>query len=236
MAAASGAAKSEVNVSVHDTPEAMAEAAAAEIAARLRAGAKAAIALAGGETPRLTYGRLARLAVPWDRVQVCWGDERWVGPDDPRSNYRVAREALLAHIAIPPEHIHPMPTEPDPEMAAGAYERTLREILSGEWPRFDVCVLGVGEDGHTASLFPGSPALDEAVRWVAATRAPDGSARLSLTLPAIRHAAQIVVLASGPGKAEVVRRALTGDRSLVIVRATEGTAARWFVDREAAGG
>jgi 6-phosphogluconolactonase len=171
------------------------------------------LALSGGNTPRPLYRLLAsayRERIPWGAVHAFWGDERYVPPDDPRSDYRMARETLLDHVPIPPDHVHPFPTLlPRPEEAAQAYERTLRSHFSGCWPRFDLILLGLGPEGHTASLFPGSPALGERARWVTAARVrADPPLRLTLTLPAINHAAHIDFLVVGEEKAAAVAAAL----------------------------
>lgn len=176
----------------------------------------ASIALAGGRTPHHLYRVLAldhRHDTPWDRVHVYWGDEREVPHDDDRSNFRIARESLLDHVPVRPECVHPMPTRlGEPSQAAAEYERTLRSRFDSEWPRFDIVLLGMGDDGHTASLFPGSSALEEAGRWVVATTAPvDPHGRLTLTLPALTHATAIFVVVTGSSKADALRCAL-GDR------------------------
>jgi 6-phosphogluconolactonase len=175
----------------------------------------ASIVLAGGRTPRGVYQRLAathRQDVPWDHVHFYWGDERHVPHDDERSNYRMASESLLDALPVPREHVHAMPTGVAPERAAEQYEQTLRSRFATDWPTFDLVLLGVGEDGHTASLFPGSAALRESRRWVTATAAPvEPHDRLTLTVPAITHARSIFVLATGSSKADAVRCGL-GDK------------------------
>ena len=148
------------------------------------------IVLAGGNTPRALYRLLAsefRSQVPWGNVQLFWGDERYVPPEDFRSNYRSAKEALLDHVPCPAANIHPMPTHfPSADAAARDYERTLRNHFVEEWPRFDIVLLGLGDDGHTASLFPGALALAERTRWVVAAQAPvEPHVRLTLTLPVV---------------------------------------------------
>jgi len=199
---------------------ALATAAARDVAQVLVTAARergsASIALAGGRTPRGLYRCLAldhRDDTPWDRVHVYWSDERDVPHDDDRSNYRMARESLLDHVAVRPERVHPMPTVlGEPGQTAAEYERTLRSRFDAEWPRFDLVLLGIGDDGHTASLFPRSPALDEASRWVVATTAPvEPRGRLTLTLPALTHARAIFVVVAGSSKADALRCAL-GDR------------------------
>ncbi len=201
------------------------------------------LALAGGNTPRTLYRLLAteyREQIPWTQVHLFWADERYVPPDDPRSNYRFVRETLLDHVAIPAENVHPMPADlPKPEDAARAYEQTLRSHFSPPWPRFDLVLLGLGADGHTASLFPGSIALTERERWVVAVRAPvDPPLRLTLTLPALNHAAHVFFLVAGAEKADALRRVLTGTPDPAGwpgagVRAAAG-AVVWWVDEKAA--
>ncbi len=173
------------------------------------------IVLSGGSTPRTLYHLLAsdyRAQLPWASVQVFWGDERYVHPEDSRSNYRMAKEALLDHVPCPAANIHPMPTHfPSADAAARDYERTLRNHFVGEWPHFDLVLLGIGDDGHTASLFPGSLALAERTRWVVAAQAPvEPQLRLTLTLPALTRAAAVHVLVAGTTKADVLRRVFEG--------------------------
>lgn len=223
--------------------EALACAIAEKLAMAVRTRGSCSFALSGGRTPRVLYDRLARdhrQDIPWARVHIFWGDERYVPPEDERSNYQMAREALLCDIPVPAANVHRMPTEPaDPRDAAAAYERVLRTHFATPWPRFDLVLLGLGDDGHTASLFPGSSALDEAERWVVAVKGPsEPRVRLTLTLPAITHAAAIDVIVSGSSKAEPLRRALADDPDpqrcpASAVRRTEG-ALVWWADAAAA--
>jgi 6-phosphogluconolactonase len=178
-----------------------------------------AVALSGGSTPQALYWRLgsepSRQRVPWSKVHLFWGDERYVPPDHPESNYRMARESLLSGAPIPAQNIHRMPTElEDPDCAAADYQQTLREFFKlslGQWPRFDLILLGMGEDGHTASLFPGTTAVTETGRLVVANYVETLHAhRLTLTVPAINHAANIVFLISGESKAAVLSDVLEG--------------------------
>ncbi len=171
------------------------------------------LTLAGGNTPRVLYRVLAadyRHEIPWQQVHVFWGDERYVPADDTCSNYRMVGETLLDHVPIPAKNIHPMPTDyAEPEDAARAYERTLKNFFTSLWPCFNLVLLGLGADGHTASLFPGSPALEERQRWVVAVRGPaEPRVRLTLTLPVLTRAAQVYLLVAGTDKAEALRRAL----------------------------
>ncbi len=208
-------------------------------------GARCSLALAGGSTPRALYRLLAaehRDRIPWEGVHIFWGDERYVPSDDPRSNYGMARETLLDHVPVPAENVHPMPADfPDPDEAARAYEATMRTHLPGLWPRFDLILLGLGADGHTASLFSGSPALKERERWVVSIRAPaDPSLRLTLTLPVLNHAAHVWFLVAGTDKASALQRALSEPPD---ARACPASAVRpghgavvWWVDEAAAAG
>ena len=209
----------------------------------VRAAGTCSIVLSGGSTPRTLYQLLAsefRRQIQWAHVQVFWGDERFVAPEDPRSNYRMVREALLDHVPCPPANIHPMPTHfPSADKAARDYERTLRSHFLGEWPHFDLVLLGVGDDGHTASLFPGSLALAERTRWVVASRAPvEPHARVTLTLPALTRGSAVHVLVSGAAKAETLRHVLEGPGDWIKYPAAGvrlGTASViWWADREAA--
>ncbi len=213
------------------------------ITARTGGGDRFTLALAGGDTPRVLYRILAteqRDAIPWGQVHLFWGDERYVPPDDPRSNYRLVRDSLLDVLPIPRRNVHPMPTDfPDPRDAARAYERDLRTYFPAPWPRLDLVLLGMGPDGHTASLFPGSPALGEQERWVVDARAPVAPpVRLTLTLPVLNHAASVFFLVAGAEKAEAVRRALAGPRDpqacpAGAVRPADGRLV-WWVDERAA--
>lgn len=206
------------------------------------------IALSGGSTPEGLYRRLAvapdRDRVPWDRTQVFWGDERWVPHDDPDSNFRMAWECFLGDVPIPEDNVHRVPTGlPDPQRTAERYEDTLRAVFSlpaEGLPRFDLVLLGVGEDGHVASLFPGDPALYERRRLVVAVRAPERPgmlphARVTMTLEVFNAARDVMVLAAGESKAEAVGRALEEPSDLpasqVLPRAG---GLLWLLDRAAA--
>lgn len=196
-----------------------------------RRGWAVSLALAGGSTPRAAYGRLAGESdLPWSETRIFFGDERRVPPDDPESNYRMAREALLSRLPVPVAEVHRMEGEaPDPEGAARRYAARLPETL-------DLLILGVGADGHTASLFPGAPSLGEKRRRVVAATAPlEPRGRLTITPPVIRAAARIVVLASGDGKAAAVARALEGPWDPAACPAQLARAGIWVVDEDAAG-
>jgi 6-phosphogluconolactonase len=201
------------------------------------------VALAGGGTPRRTYELLAAPPLvdqgPWDRVHVFWGDERCVPPDDPRSNARMARQAWLDHVPIPAGQIHPMDCAGDPDAAARDYEAGLREFFAGAAPRLDLVLLGLGDNGHTASLFPGTPVLAEHERWAAAVYvAAGGLYRVTLTAPLINQAAQVVFLVAGRAKAEILRDVLQGPRDPARLPAQliqpQNGELLWLADREAA--
>ncbi len=203
------------------------------VRAAVEAEGRCAVALSGGTTPRPLYRLLAtefRDQVPWGQVDLFWGDERYVPPDDPRSNFRMVRETLLDLVPVPPHNVHPMPTHhPDPEDAARAYDALLASRFPGPWPRFDVLLLGLSADGHIASLFPASAALRVTDRRVVAVRVPaDPPQRLTVTLPVINHASSVYFLVAGRGKAGAVHRALVDPRD----PATSPAAAVWPVHGE----
>ena len=177
-------------------------------------------ALSGGSTPRSLYSLLAndpsfRTEVPWDKIHFFWGDERHVPPDHPESNYRMANEAMLSKVPVPSENIHRIRAEnPNAQEAAEEYEETVRTffgVKAGAFPRFDLVLLGMGPDGHTASLFPGTEALHERRRLVVAPWVEKIHAhRITMTLPVFNQAAVILFLVSGKEKAETLRQALEG--------------------------
>ena len=173
------------------------------------------VALSGGETPRPLLERLASPAyakrLDWSAVDVFWVDERCVAPTDERSSVRAAQEALLDRVAIPADRIHRIAGEIDPLAAADAYEVTLREVL-GEERRLDLILLGIGADGHTASLFPRHQALTEAERWIVPVHAPaDPPWRVTMTLPLINAARHVLFLVTGKEKATAVRYLQKGE-------------------------
>ncbi len=230
---------------VYPDAEALSLAAAELFAARAAPSTgRFAVALAGGQTPRRTYELLTqaplRERVPWARLHVFWSDERCVAADDPRSNECMAREALLAHVPIPSAQVHPIACAGDPFAAAGRYEALLRATFAPAAPRFDLVFLGLGDDGHTASLFPGSPALHEKARWAVAARAPGGGPwRVTLTAPLINQAVLVAFLLSGASKAPALRAVLQGPRDPArwpaqLIRPVAGEVL-WLVDAAAAG-
>ncbi|MEJ2207506.1 MAG: 6-phosphogluconolactonase [Anaerolineae bacterium] len=200
------------------------------------------VALSGGSTPEGTYRLLAsepyRDQIPWDRVHLFWGDERCVPPDDPGSNYRLADQVLISRVPIPAGNVHRMPGELAPEAAARAYRRELEEFFCGPVPRLDLVLLGLGSDGHTASLFPGADALEEVTDMVVAVEADyEGrpAQRVTLTLPAINAARQVLFLVSGESKAGIVAQVLgsrTGPLPAERVCPTAGDVT-WLLDEAA---
>lgn len=174
-----------------------------------------AVALSGGSTPKTMYSLLATsefaARIDWTRVYIFWGDERCVAPEHPDSNYRMAREALLDHVPIPVDNVHRIQGEMEPAQAAGEYERMLRVFFTQGQPRFDLILLGMGDDGHTASLFPGTAAIHEPTRWVAAHLVSKLNAwRVTLTPVVINAAANVIFVVSGAGKAGRLSQVLTG--------------------------
>lgn len=220
--------------------------AAREIARRLddaiRERGRATLMLAGGSTPRPIYETLAELnGVDWARIEIFWGDERHVAPDDRRSNFRMARESLLAPLDLDPvsARVHPVPTGDQPATDAVRYERLMRDrfrIGPTAIPRFDVVLLGMGDDGHTASLFPGSPGLEEVERLVIHNPAATPEPRLTVTYPLLDQARSLIVLVRGGDKAERLREVLTEpqhDYPIQRIAPHKGELL-WLVDREAA--
>jgi 6-phosphogluconolactonase len=278
-------------IEVFPTPDALADAVARHVVecaqAAISATGRFTVALSGGSTPKAAYSRLASadwgLANDqWRRVHVVWGDERCVPPDDPRSNYRMAKEALLDRVPIPPDQIHRIRGEDEPQKAAAEYERQLRLLLTchpersdkdchpersprhpersegagtsrldeqppsgplaafGVTGRLDLVLLGLGEDGHTASLFPGQPAVHETERWVLAVPAPTGHMwRVTLTPAILNSARNVTFIVAGAGKAarlqQVIERPFAADQlPAQAIRPIQGRLT-WMVDQAAAG-
>jgi 6-phosphogluconolactonase len=201
------------------------------------------VALSGGSTPGTMYRLLAEEPyqgqIPWAKVHLFWGDERCVPPDDPGSNYRLAEETLIARVPIPAGNIHRVRGELDPGEAARSYVRELRDFFCGPQPRFDLVLLGLGEDGHTASLFPGSAVLDETTRLAVAVEAhyQDRPAyRVTLTLPVLNAARQILFLITGSAKAGIVQAALEGKPGCLPAQRIRPSAGQltWLLDAAAA--
>jgi 6-phosphogluconolactonase len=175
------------------------------------------VALSGGSTPRRTYELLAaqpfKGQAPWHRMHIFWGDERCVPLDDPRSNARMAKEAWLDHVPIPESQIHPMQCAGAPAEAARHYEAHLRQFFGGRPSSLDLVLLGLGDNGHTASLFPGTPVLQEIERWVAEVYVAEQDLyRVTLTAPFINQAAQVIFLVAGEAKAGVLKEIIHGPR------------------------
>ena len=204
-----------------------------------------AIALSGGSTPRRLYEILAKSPwaekFPWARTHLFWGDERFVPHDHPLSNFHMVHEALLSHVPIPAGNIHPVPVaQANPQQAAVAYERELQAFYGGQSldpakPLFDVTLLGLGEDGHTASLFPGTTALDEREKWAAAVVGAKSEARITLTYPALESSRHAAFLLEGSGKTAIFQKIRAGDDSFPAARLHPVGQLRWFLDKAAAG-
>lgn len=214
----------------------------------VRASGRFSLALSGGSTPHGLYTLLAtddrrRAAIAWDKVDVFWGDERHVPPDHPDSNFRMANDALLSHVPIDPAHVWRMKGEyADASTAADEYERDLRDafrLRAGEMPRFDLVLLGIGTDGHTASLFPGTPVLTVTERLVASSRVPRlQTDRITLTVPVLNNAACALFQVEGAEKSAVLKDVLEGPYHperlpAQVVRPHQGRLL-WIVDRSAA--
>jgi 6-phosphogluconolactonase len=200
---------------------------------------RAQIALAGGTTPRATYARLAQEHLPWERVDVLLGDERWVAADDPASNARLLRETLLAQGPGSHARLHPVPTQLDtPEQGAEAYGALLAQLCSGTPPCLDLVLLGLGDDGHTASLFPGTAALAERNRAVTVGEGK-GLPRITLTAPVLSAARQVIFLLSGADKRQALQRLLDPEEPCerTPARLAQPQSPIWiFADQAAAGG
>jgi len=184
---------------------------------------RARIAISGGSTPKATFALMGdpaqpwRARMPWDRIDLWWVDERCVPPDNPDSNYHMTRETLLDHVPLAPSQIHRIEGELEPEKAAARYEAELRSAFrleGGELPRFDVLQLGMGPDGHTASLFPHTRALHETTRLVVANEVQGvkDTLRVTLTQPVINNAAEVFFLIGGADKAQILKEVLLGPR------------------------
>jgi 6-phosphogluconolactonase len=212
--------------------EKVANAAAAVLGDRRRF----ALVLSGGSTPRATYEILAQQygsRVDWRAVEIFFGDERCVPPDHRDSNYRMARESLLDHVPLGADRVHRMLGERPPQEAADAYA----EVLARSGGRLDLVLLGMGPDGHTASLFPGTAALDETARTVAANFVPKLDAwRLTMTLPALNAAAEIVIMTAGAEKADALAAVFHAPEGTLPIQRLRPSSKRvtWLVDKEAA--
>ncbi len=236
------------NIFVFETQEQLAQAAADHFAVKaseaIAACGRFSVALAGGQTPARTYELLAtetsQSPVDWNRVHIFFGDERCVPLDHPDSNYRLANETLIRRVPVPAQNVHSVKDADDPVTSAESYEQELRSFFSGlDWPRFDLILLGLGNDGHTASLFPESSALNEDHAWVVANRVEQLRAyRITLTPPAINNAVNIAFLVAGKEKAAALAAVLNGQFEpkrfpAQLIRPDNG-ALVWLVDQHAA--
>lgn len=235
------------SVSLHvkdNLPQSAAEAIVSHLSAAVRSHGVATFVLSGGSTPRAVYTCLAsealRARVDWSRVHLFWGDERCVPHTHPESNFKMVNESLLRAIEIPERNVHRIEAEGAPEESASLYEMVIRrffDLREGQLPDFDVLLLGMGDDGHTASLFPGTPAIDERGRLVSAVFVESlKTHRITLTFPVINNASHILILVTGQRKAHVLREvAEAADLRYPIqyVNPTRGSL-YWMVDAEAA--
>ena len=233
-------------ITVETDAEALAESAARFVSTRLsQTYARFGLCLSGGATPKRVYELLAQTsfsqAIDWQRIHLFWGDERFVPQNHIKSNFRMVREALIDRVPIPAEQVHPIPTDcHSPEEAAASYASILQEFygakaLDPARPLFDLTLLGLGADGHTASLFPNTKALLERAAWVTPVAGATPEPRLSLTFPAIESSKEIVFIVSGAAKREALARVLANDTALPAARlATRGTI-RIFADQPAMG-
>ncbi|MBK7599144.1 MAG: 6-phosphogluconolactonase [Acidobacteria bacterium] len=202
------------------------------------------VALSGGSTPAKLYEILSAPpfsdSIPWGSICFFWGDERCVPPDDPQSNYRLANEKLLTRVGVPIANIFRIKTENPPKIAAAEYSEAVRKTFHGEFPHFDLVFLGIGSDGHTASLFPGTDALRIEDQIAVANYVEKfDSWRVTLTLPALNNAGNVIFLVSGADKAETLRQVLEGEYQpenlpSQLIKATPGTLT-WIIDEPAAG-
>ncbi|PKN12980.1 MAG: 6-phosphogluconolactonase [Deltaproteobacteria bacterium HGW-Deltaproteobacteria-4] len=235
-------------IKVFADQEALARAAAEFFAAQARQAVAARgrflVLLAGGETPRRTYQLLAqdplRRQIPWREVHFFWGDERCVPSDDPRSNAAMAQRSLLDRLPLRPEQIHSIRYDRSPQASADRYQAELTDFFAGAAPCFDLALLGIGNDGHTASLLPGSAALEEQVRWTAVTRRREEDfSRITLTAPIINQATVVLFLVAGADKAAMLAKILNAPTETIQypaqrIRPRSGEL-RWWADRAAAG-
>jgi 6-phosphogluconolactonase len=201
------------------------------------------VSLSGGSTPKALYTLLAsegfREQFPWQRVAWYWGDERFVPHDHPDSNYRMTREAMLAKVPVPPENVNPVPADGTPEQAASRYQRTLQaaygaNVLDPTRPLFDITLLGLGADGHTASLLPGEPVLQERKGWVAAVSHGRAEVRITMTYPVIESSRRVAFLVAGREKAAIFRAIRAGGSQVPAARVRPVGELIWFVDQAAA--
>ena len=236
---------SEADIRILNAPQELFQAAAAEFIAlastAIRDHRKFTVALSGGSTPKSLYSVLARSAFPWDKIFFFWSDERHVPPDHPDSNYRMAKEALLSKVPVPPENIFRVRAEEkDANVVAQDYEEALKlffRLKPGEFPRFDLILLGLGPDGHTASLFPNTAALNETKRLVVANWVEKFKTnRITFTYPVLNYAACVIFLVSGGDKSEIVREVLENPGADLPSQKVHPANGRllWLLDKDAA--
>ncbi len=235
-------------IRIVDTPADLFQAAAAQFVAlanqAIAARGKFSVALSGGSTPKAMFALLASGSIPnipWDKIFFFWSDERHVPPDDPESNFRMANEAMLSRVPVPPANIFRVHAEEkDADAAAREYEQTIRKFFAlrpGEFPRFDLTLLGLGPDGHTASLFPGSTGLKEQSRLVIANWVEKFKTdRITFTYPVLNHSACVMFLVSGVDKAPILHEVLENPASGLPAQQVCNTDGRliWLLDKAAA--
>ena len=232
------------DITVHSDTDTLARAAAELVTGYLSSEAgQLAVALSGGSTPKRLYELLASPEyaerIPWPRVHWFWGDERFVPPDDPRSNFRMFEATVLSHAPVPITNIHPIPTVGlTPKEATDVYVRELQKFHGGsalrdDDPLFDVVLLGLGDDGHTASLFPGTAALEKRSTWVAAVRSPQSEPRITLTYPALESCRHCLFLVAGPAKKGALTAVFRGE-DVPATRLEPRGQCVWLVDQSAA--
>jgi len=235
----------EADIRILNTPQELFQAAAAEFIAlastAIRDHEKFSVALSGGSTPKSLYSVLAKATLSWEKIFFFWSDERHVPPDHPESNYRMAKEALLSIVPVPPENIFRVRAEEkDANVVARDYEEALRSFFRlrpGEFPRFDLILLGLGPDGHTASLFPNTPALNETKRLVVANWVEKFKTnRITFTYPVLNYAACVIFLVSGGDKSEIVREVLENPGADLPSQKVHPANGRllWLLDKDAA--
>lgn len=232
-------------LAVYDDPDAVADAVASWLLERAAGRQRFAVSLSGGSTPKRLYATLASPAYrdrfPWDRTEWFFGDERFVPKDDEDSNFHMVSEAMLSRVPVREGSVHGFDTSAlTPEDAAAAYERRLKHFYGADTldpgrPLFDVTLLGLGPDGHTASLIPGQPVLEERDKWAAAVTEGRPEARLTLTYPAIASSAAIAFLVTGHDKSAMLAHVRSGAEDVPAGRLRSRGEVRWFVDRAAAG-
>ncbi len=198
------------------------------------------VSLSGGSTPKTLYSLLAspefKDRFPWSRVLWFWGDERFVPQDHPESNYKMTREAMLSKVPVPPENIFPVPVDGDPDVAAARYAEILQKVygapfLDPQRPLFDLVLLGLGPDGHTASLLPGEPVLKERTKWVACVPHGRDEIRITMTYPALESAQRVAFLVAGKEKAAIFKEIQTGQSLVPAAQIRPTGDLFWFVDR-----